>query len=645
MKKMFLLATFILFCLPLIYSQDNNTPQSLSVSQNWSNTALITTDDDWAGVVGVEGYRGDALTGATGTDPQTILEEDNPGVVDVIANQTNPNTLTTGGVAEFEITNPVVALQGSGTADAPYLQVYLSTSGYQNIQVSYNVRDIDGSTDNALQPVAIQYRIGSTGIFTNLPGGYIADATTGPSLATLVTPVYLTLPSAANNQSLVILRIITTNAVGNDEWIGIDDIYITGVTISSLSEDEIVINEFVVNPSSGEEFVELLVVANSVDMQGLTISDVETRTSLTDGTEGDIILPSSAFYLSNVLRGTYIVIELSVPGTNSSTLTEDLSLTDGTPRTLILKYNTVGVSTSGTIDFNTDDNIQIFKGSRETGELIDRVLWGTNYSLFSGVAWGDNDVVTITDNINGGSPIPSGSLIRFVPSDQSSPTGFQSNDTGVDFVIDASSYGTPGNVNTGVDDSNGALPVELSSFTAKVLKSGGVQLNWRTETEISNYGFEILRSTQYDSTWMKIGFVEGNGNSNSPKDYSFTDEVIKYGSYAYRLKQIDTDGQFQYSKVIEVDAGKIPDGFVLEQNYPNPFNPVTTIKFSISHSGNVKLTVYNLLGEEIAELVNRFKEAGIHTINFDASSINSSIYIYKIEANGFVQSRKMTLIK
>ena len=183
----------------------------------------------------------------------------------------------------------------------------------------------------------------------------------------------------------------------------------------------------------------------------------------------------------------------------------------------------------------------------------------------------------------------------------------------------------------------------LTSFSAIVLENS-VKLNWRTETEVSNYGFEILRSAQNDSAWSKLGFVEGHGNSNSPKDYSFTDDKVTGGKYSYRLKQIDTDGKFEYSKVVEVDLGS-PTKFELSQNYPNPFNPTTTIKFSLPQSGNVKLIIYNLLGEQVAELFNGFKEAGVHTINFYASELNSGLYIYKLEANEFVQSRKMTLIK
>ena len=185
-------------------------------SQDWTNIGLITANDNWAGVASVEGFRGDGLAAAVPTDPQTIVADDSPGVLDVNANQTNPDTFTTGGVAEFHIANPAVALSGSGTAQAPYIKLYLNTAGRQNVQVSYNVRDLDASTDDAIQQVALQYRVGTSGNFTNLPAGFLADATTGPSIATLSTNVAVTLPAAANNQSQVQVRIISNNATGND---------------------------------------------------------------------------------------------------------------------------------------------------------------------------------------------------------------------------------------------------------------------------------------------------------------------------------------------------------------------------------------------------------------------------------------------
>lgn len=204
-------------------------PQNLPFSQNWSTAGMITANDSWSGVPGVTGYLGDNLTATTAVDPQTVVAF-GTGTVDVIANQSS-TAITNGGVAEFDgIADPVVALQGSGTADAPFIVLYLNTTGQSGINVSYNLRDLDGTTDDAVQAVALQYRVGSSGDYVNVAAGFVADATTGPSLATLVTPVAATLPAGADNQPLVEVRIITTNAAGNDEWVGIDDISVSATT-------------------------------------------------------------------------------------------------------------------------------------------------------------------------------------------------------------------------------------------------------------------------------------------------------------------------------------------------------------------------------------------------------------------------------
>jgi uncharacterized protein len=199
-------------------------------SQDWSNAGLITTSDDWSGVPSIIGYRGDDITSAIAADPQTLTGEGTI-TVDVNANQTNPNTNNTGGVTEFAITDPVVALQGSGTADAPNLILFMDATGRQDVTFSFNARDIDGSADNTAQSIAVQYRIGTSGNFINIPAGYIADASTGPSLATATTAISVTLPSDANNQSQVQIRVITANANSNDEWIGIDDIVVSSSAI------------------------------------------------------------------------------------------------------------------------------------------------------------------------------------------------------------------------------------------------------------------------------------------------------------------------------------------------------------------------------------------------------------------------------
>ena len=213
-------------------------------------------------------------------------------------------------------------------------------------------------------------------------------------------------------------------------------------------------------------------------------------------------------------------------------------------------------------------------------------------------------------------------------------------------IGDLLDFSTQQAVGTSLFQGLNPLPVELSFFSTST-NGSTVKLSWKTETEVNNYGFEVERASLSASplrVWEKIGFVNGNGNSNSPKSYSYEDKNLTAGKYSYRIKQIDNDGQFEYSKTIEVDFGA-PKKFELSQNYPNPFNPITTIRFNLPEAGNVKLTLFNILGQEIKTIVNEYKESGVHTINFDASELNSGMYIYKIETGTFVQTRKMTLVK
>jgi hypothetical protein len=190
-------------------------------------------------------------------------------------------------------------------------------------------------------------------------------------------------------------------------------------------------------------------------------------------------------------------------------------------------------------------------------------------------------------------------------------------------------------------DAEVIVPVELISFAASV-NGTSVNLNWSTATEINNNGFEIQRNS--GEGFVTIGFVKGNGTTTEAKNYSYSDNNLVTGNYSYRLKQVDFNGAYDYSKVVEVEIVTL-NNFELSQNYPNPFNPTTSIRFNIPEAGNVKLAVYNLLGQEVKTLVNGFRTAGSYTVNFDASNLSSGIYLYKIEMNNFTQTRKMTLLK
>ncbi len=229
--------------------------------------------------------------------------------------------------------------------------------------------------------------------------------------------------------------------------------------------------------------------------------------------------------------------------------------------------------------------------------------------------------------------------------------------------------------------SSGPLPVELTSFTVAQLEAA-VLLEWETATEVNNYGFEIERQQSENGTqnteWKTIGFVEGHGNSNSPKSYEFIDagpfgENPPVGDLQYRLKQIDTDGTYEYySLTAEVDATitslndeQLPEQFHLSQNYPNPFNPTTTIKYnipvdalslpdglpnSVGQTGPVEgqhvlLKIYDILGNEVSQLVNKFQPPGFYEVEFDGRNLASGVYFYRLTSGKFTAIKKMVLMR
>jgi hypothetical protein len=187
----------------------------------------------------------------------------------------------------------------------------------------------------------------------------------------------------------------------------------------------------------------------------------------------------------------------------------------------------------------------------------------------------------------------------------------------------------------------GIVPVELTSFAASVNESE-VLLSWATATELNNNGFDIERNS--GNGFEAIGFVPGFGTTTEAHSYSFADSDVPADTYTYRLKQVDFDGTFEYSDEIEVEV-IAPIEFALRQNYPNPFNPSTQITYQLAQSSNVVLKVYNLLGKEIAVLVDEHKEAGVYKVNFDASNLPSGVYLYKIETAGLIKTKKMMLMK
>lgn len=206
------------------------------------------------------------------------------------------------------------------------------------------------------------------------------------------------------------------------------------------------------------------------------------------------------------------------------------------------------------------------------------------------------------------------------------------------------------------------IPVELEYFSAEVSESK-VNLKWKTATETNNSGFAIerLKDSKIDQlkNWEEIAFIKGNGTTTEPNEYFFSDKInqveLTTQKFKYRLKQIDHDGSFEYSKEIEVKL--ISEyKFSLEQNYPNPFNPATKIKYSIPASQTflqmergrgeaVTLKIYDILGKEKAELVNEQQFPGEYVIEWDASDFPSGIYFYTLTSGSYKETKKLLLMK
>lgn len=264
----------------------------------------------------------------------------------------------------------------------------------------------------------------------------------------------------------------------------------------------------------------------------------------------------------------------------------------------------------------SDDGMNIIFGNVQGSNVYDLYNNCTNDIYAQNNDWGVYDSLSIEGHIFHKADNPLHGLVRFIP-----------------FSLQ--------------------IPVELKSFTASV-NGNSVKLNWSTATETNNRGFEIERCQRSNANiqmdWEKIEFIKGKGTTTEAQSYSFIDNNLNAGKYSYRLKQIDFSGKFEYSDEIEVEIIS-PNEFVLEQNYPNPFNPTTKIRFSIpnvtlsSSKSEIRTTlkVYDVLGNEIATLVNEYKESGNHQIEFDAGNLSSGVYYYRLQIDNVSVTKKMIL--
>jgi hypothetical protein len=199
------------------------------------------------------------------------------------------------------------------------------------------------------------------------------------------------------------------------------------------------------------------------------------------------------------------------------------------------------------------------------------------------------------------------------------------------------------------------LPITLGIFTAEVNTAGpGVKLDWTTVSEVNNYGFHVQRREGSVGTFADLpnSFVPGHGSTLQAQTYSFVDNTLeKVGQYSYRLRQVDLDGTEHFTQAVSAEVTIISVKevalieFKVSQNYPNPFNPSTNVKYELPTSSMVRLSVYDILGREVAVLVYDRRNAGVHEVKFDGSNLASGVYFYKLQAGNFLQTRKLLLLR
>jgi immune inhibitor A len=204
----------------------------------------------------------------------------------------------------------------------------------------------------------------------------------------------------------------------------------------------------------------------------------------------------------------------------------------------------------------------------------------------------------------------------------------------------------------GYEIADAPLPIQLATFTGSYLSENVAKLTWMTLSEVDNYGFEVQKSLDSTFNFVTIenSFVAGNGTTVDRHYYSFIDSSSTPSSY-YRLMQLDRSGAVHYSEAIKPTAATgiteqaVPAGYALSQNYPNPFNPTTGIRFQVPGVSNVKITVYDMLGKEVAVLVNEKKSAGTYEVRFDGAGLATGMYIYRLVAGQYVETKRMLLVK
>ena len=366
---------------------------------------------------------------------------------------------------------------------------------------------------------------------------------------------------------------------------------------------------------------------------------------------------TSHFITNTSVADAFVKYTVPIGGINAGTIIRNDSY-NYTNFTFIFSYTGSGNNYLNVAGLSNADEVLIFQGSVDSPTFIFAASIVPTDKVASG--WATSVGANGTDGAGAGSALPPGltddiTALSFNRPPESNDNcafhGTTTDATKADWQLRIRTYAswdfndaipipTP---LTGPFVVTDAVPVELITFIANVADKN-VKLNWATATEINNYGFEIERKANNSSNWNKVGFVAGNGNSNNVHNYSFTDLPTGGTNFMYRLKQVDNNGDFEYSPEVNVVL-EIPQVFTVKQNFPNPFNPTTNIEYSIPEDNNVQVKIYNAIGMEVTTILNEFQQAGVHNVTFNAANFSSGIYFYKITSGNYSQIKKMILLR
>ncbi len=442
--------------------------------------------------------------------------------------------------------------------------------------------------------------------------------------------------SASYNGTLNIIspRIYTANNNINLGRVSVKDTSTYILNVSNAGNDTLVINGFKIDNNkfrTGELFPQILAPNNSINVGINYHSSVE-------GIDSAVLQLYSNDAVTNPL-----VIKLSAESYSPNILyVKSESLFENEKGTISVSLSNLKKAAGVQLDITipkvfTVNKDSIYLSNRKADHvIISAAVNDTTYRIISYSPTLKSFADTSGTLIN--IPVKSGNVLS--DNQVTLSNAVLSDSAGKNILTDT---------NDGIITIVSMFPIELVSFRTETINST-IMLMWETISELNNYGFEIERSSN-KMTWIKLGFVAGKGNSNSPKKYSFIDnDVISDEHYYYRLKQIDNDGNYVYSDVVDAII-KLRFEFNLGQNYPNPFNPATLINYSVPQKSLVTIKVYDIIGREVASLVNEEKAAGNYTVQFNASNLASGVYFYRMKASvsiggaAFAETKKLLLLK